>query len=65
MKKLVSFVFISMLFILAACSNNEEESAGNYNPSDYDLSAISTSGEEVELFQEGEQALYLYFTGVD
>lgn len=64
MKKIVSLVFISMLMTLAACSDNGEESS-SYEPSDYEFSGVSTSSEEVELFQEEEKALYLYFTGVE
>jgi uncharacterized lipoprotein YehR (DUF1307 family) len=54
---------MSVVFLLAACGTNEE--SGDYNPGDYDMTLLNSDFEETEVLEEGEKALYLYFTGVD
>ncbi|WP_416151643.1 hypothetical protein ACM26V_11990 [Salipaludibacillus sp. HK11] len=67
MKKIGSITFISLmtLLIFTACSSDNGEDSGSYDPDDYQFSLMSTSGNDVDLFEDDEKALYLYFTGVE
>lgn len=55
-------VALLFVFIVTACSSNEE-SGGDYDADDYDFTLFSSTGEEVDAFTD-EKSLYLYFTGV-
>lgn len=65
MKNLLTAAVTALsLGALAACGSDDGET-GDYDPADYDYTLMSTSGEETEVFEEDEQELHLYFTGVD
>ncbi|SES13273.1 hypothetical protein [Salisediminibacterium halotolerans] len=64
MKKQLTAGFSALVLSLAACGSNNEQT-GDYDPSEYEYTLMNSAGEEREIFEEGGNALYLYFTGTN
>ncbi|GEL08702.1 hypothetical protein [Salisediminibacterium halotolerans] len=64
MKKQLTAGFSALVLGLVACGSNNEQT-GEYDPSEYNYTLVNTAGEETEIFEENENALYLYFTGTN